>query len=190
MKSKFLSLLLTGMIVLTAFKPMVSKPPPTCKYAINEIDKFTGKLTRITKTEKIFSTFFSVGEFKAIRIDTSFSFGFYYGISSYSNFDPYSIKPGNKIVLLMENEKTITLTTLDEIKGVKKTTIGLPPVYSCYLNNVSYSITKVEIDQLLQNKVKSIRFYCHLGDGKEYYIDNDIKERNRDDIQQLIKCVL
>jgi len=161
-----------------------------CKYKINEIDKFTNKYTKLTKSEKVISTFFTTGEFSTKKIDTSFYFIFDYQLSSYSNFEPYSIKKGASLIFLLENGQTVTLNSADDIIGTKKTVIGLPPVYQCFLTNVSYPVTKAQIDLFFTSKIKSIRFYRTESNGKEDYTDNEIKKNNQDDIQNLIKCVL
>ena len=45
-----------------------------CKYKTNEIDKFTNKYTKLTKSEKVIGTFYTSGEFSVKKIDTSFYF--------------------------------------------------------------------------------------------------------------------
>ena len=161
-----------------------------CKYKINEIDKFTGQYTKLTKSEKVISTFYTVGDFSVQKVDTSFYFIFDYVLSSYSNFDPFNISQNQKLIFLLENGDVINLFSADNILGTKKTVIGLPPVYECFLTKVSYPVAKSDIDKLFKSKVKSIRFYRNEANGKEVYIDNDIKKKNQDDIQEIIKCVL
>jgi hypothetical protein len=161
-----------------------------CKYKINEIDKFTNRYTKLTKAEKVIGTFHTSGEFSVKKIDTSFYFIFDYALSDYSNFEPYSIKKGAALIFLLENGETVTLNSSDDINGVKKTVLGLPPVYVCYLTNVNYTLTRIQVEQFFKSKVKSIRFYRTESNGKEDYIDNDIKRKNQDDIQDLIKCII
>lgn len=161
-----------------------------CKYEVNEVDKFTGKVTKITKPKKVIATFFTAGSFSIKRTDSDYFFILNYGLSSYKRFDPYKINAGAQLILLLENGEKITLSTNDDIKGIKKTTIGIPPVYSCYLKNVSYPVTKKEIDILLKSKVMSIRFYRTESNGKEDYVDSVIKTNKQEVIQQLIMCLL
>lgn len=161
-----------------------------CKYATNEMDKFTNKMTKITKSEKVIGTFYTEGEFSVKKMDTAYTFIFEYTLSSYSYFDPYSIKKGAPLMFLLENGEMIKLESDDNIVGIKKLAVGLPPVYLCKLYNVSYSVSKSQIDAFFKSKVKSIRFYRTEANGKEDFVDNDIKKRNQDDIQQLISCVL
>jgi hypothetical protein len=161
-----------------------------CKYKVNDIDKFTNLYTKITSSEKVISTFYTTGEFSVKKVDTTFSFIFDYVLSSYSNFEPYSISKGASLMFLLENGEIITLKSDDNIKGTKKIIKGLPYVYSCYLSNVCYPVSKSEIDMFFKSKIKSIRFYRTESNGKEDFIDNEIKNRNQDDIQNLIKCIL
>ena len=175
-------------ILLTFFSHFANAQ--TCRYKTNEIDKFTNKYTKLTKSEKVIGTFYTSGEFSVKKIDTSFFFIFDYVLSSYSNFDPYSIKKEAELIFLMENGETITLKSADNINGIKKTVVGIPPVYECFLTNASYVVNKNQIDLFFKSKVKSIRFYRTESNGKEDYIDNEIKKRNQDDIQNLLKCIL
>ena len=161
-----------------------------CKYKTNEIDKFTNKFTKQTKSEKVISSFYTEGEFSVKKSDTSYSFIFDYKISSYSNFEPYSIKQGALLMFLLENGEMVTLKSSDNINGIKKTVVLLPPVYECYLTNISYPVSKSQIDLLFKSKIKSIRFYRTESNGKEDFIDNEIKKKNQEEIQNLIKCVL
>jgi len=161
-----------------------------CKYKVNDVDKFTNLYTKITKPEKVIGTFYTAGDFSVKKVDTSFSFIFDYVLTSYSNFEPYSINKGASLIFLLENGDIVTLNSADEIRGTKKTVHGLPPVYECFLTNVSYPLTRTQIDQFFKSKVKSIRFFRTESNGKEDFIDNDIKKKNQDDIQDLIKCVL
>ena len=183
MKIKLLSILLLAFLGL-------SVNAQNCKYKINEIDKFTNKYTKWTKPEKVIATFYTSGEFSVKKIDTSYFFIFDYILSSYSNFDPYSIKKSAQLIFLLENGETVTLNSADDINGIKKIIIGVPPVYMCYLTNSSYPVTKNQIELFFKSKVKSIRFYRTESNGKEDYLDNEIKKRNQDDIQNLIKCVM
>lgn len=183
MKSIYLSL-----ILIITF--LTSVNAQNCKYKINEIDKFTNKHTKLTKPEKVISTFYTAGEFSVKKIDTSYFFILDYTLQSYANFEPYNIKKSAQLIFLLENGEIVTLNSEDDINGTKYTFVGLPPVYCCYLTNVSYPVTKEQIDLFFKSKVKSIRFYRTESNGKEDYIDNEIKTKNQNDIQNLIKCVI
>jgi len=161
-----------------------------CKYKVNEIDKFTGKFTKITKPKTVIATWFTAGEFSVKKEDTNYYFIFNYGLSKYSNFEAYSINPGAKLMFMLEDNSIVTLETKYLIKGSMSVVYGIPPVYVCALNNVVYQISLSDCQKFFNSKVKTIRFYRSESNGKEDYIDNEIKERNKDDIQQLIRCIM
>ena len=161
-----------------------------CWYKKNEVDKFTGKFVKITRPEKVISTFYTAGEFSVKKEDTNYYFIFDYALSSYSNFDPYSINPGAKLMFMLEDNSIITLETKDYIKGNNKTVFGIPPVYVCNLSNIAYPIKYNDMQKFFKSKVKTIRFYRTESNGKEDFVDNEIKKYNQDDIQKLIKCML
>lgn len=169
---------------------MIGANAQNCKYKVNEVDKFTGKYTKQTKFETVVSSFYTVGEFGIRKVDTSTVFVFNYVVSAYKQFDALLIAEGAQLLFLLENGETVTLKCQHQINGEKKTTIGLPPVYSCNLNNAMYPVTKSQLDLFLKHKVKSIRFYRTSGNGQEEFVDNDIKNKNKDDIQDLVKCMM
>ncbi len=161
-----------------------------CKFKTNDVDKFTGKFIKQTKPEQVIGTFYTAGGFSVKRIDTNYFFIFDYTLSSYGDFEPYSINQGAQLMFLLENGDIVTLKSADVIKGTKQVLDLLPTVYMCYLNNVSYPVTKEQIDKFFKSKVKTIRFYRNESNGKEDFIDNDIKKKNQDDIEVLVKCIL
>ena len=161
-----------------------------CKYKQNDFDKFTGKYIKVTKPEKVIGTFYTEGDFSVQKVDTSFTLIFDFKIQSYKSFKIEGIKKGAAINFLLENGEVVTANSDNDITGVYKTFIGIPPVYECRLNSTKYSVSKDKIDKLLKSKVKAIRFYRTGENGAEDYIDNDIAKKNQDDIQDLIKCVL
>jgi len=161
-----------------------------CKYKTNDVDKFTGKMTKETKSEKVISSFYSNGEFSIKKVDTVHTIVFDYSLSAYSKNEPSNLIKGQQLQFLLENGEMVTIKSLDEIKGTRKTTVGIPPVYTCYLTSIAYSITKGQMEALVKSKVKSIRFYCTEPNGKETNIDSEIKKKNQEDIIDLVKCML
>lgn len=162
----------------------------TCRYSVNEVDKFTGQLVRTTRPEKVLSTFYTGGSFSVKRVDSAFALILDFTISSYSRVDLYSISKGSELILLLTDGGKVSLQAADEIRGSKWTMIGLPPVYYCELKNVSYPLTRAQLDQLLRTELATVRFYRRAPSGKEDPVDTEIKPNNRDDLQELIRCVL
>jgi len=185
------------LILLIILIPFVSFTQ-NCSYELNEVDKFNGKVTKITKAKKVIASwqkqknlkFYNAGSFSVKRIDSDYFLIFDYEIQKYKRFDPYNINSGTQLILLLANGEKITLSTNDKINGTKKTIIGIPPVYCSYLSDINYFLTRKEIDLLLQSKVTSIRFYRTESNGKVGYVDCEIKPKNQEIIKQLLMCLL
>jgi len=140
-------------ILIPILTSLVTINAQNCRYKTNEIDKFTNKYTKLTKSEKVIGTFFTSGEFSIKKIDTSYYFIFDYLLSSYSDFEPYSIQKSAQLIFLLESGETVTLNSADDILGRKKTVFGLPPVYECFLTNVNYPVSKEQINLFFRSKV-------------------------------------
>lgn len=173
--------------ILLVFGTFTLVNAQNCKYKKNGIDKFTNKFTKVTKSEKVIGTFTTSGAFSAEKIENSYYFIFDYDIIMTYDFEPYSIKQGAELIFLLENGETITLNSDDNIYGTK---MKIGTLWNCSLSNVSYQVTSQQLDMFLKFKVKSTRFYRSESNGKEDYIDNEIKRKNQDDMQNLIKCIL
>lgn len=161
-----------------------------CNYQKNEIDKFNGKHVKVTKPLKVIGTFYTEGLFSIKKEDSSYSFIFEYTISKYSSFLPFSINRGSQLLFLLESGKQIILESDDNITGINNVIPGTLPVYTCRLTNVSYNLTKTQLEQFLTEKIKIIRFYRVEPSGKEDYVDNEIKRKDQGDISSLVKCIL
>ena len=161
-----------------------------CSFKKNEVDKFTGQYIKITNPLKVIGTFYTAGDFSIKKEDSSYSFIFDYAISAYAEFPPYSINRGQQLLFLLENGDKITLESADNIVGVNQVIKVKLPVYTCNLTNVTYHLSKTQLQQFLNSKVKAIRFYRVEPNGKADFVDNEIKPKNQSDISRLVKCVL
>jgi len=161
-----------------------------CKYKKNEVDKFTGKHVKQTKDKQVIGTFYTAGDFSVLKEGEDYFLVFDYVLTSYSNFKPHSIPEGSELVFLLVNGKTISAKSVATISGQSATLIGLPPLYTCKLKQVRYSITKDQLVELAKEEIKAIRFNKLTGEGNPDVVDNDIKRHNQDDIKALISCVL
>jgi hypothetical protein len=161
-----------------------------CKFKINEIDKFTKKVVKLTKSEKVIGSFFTSGEFSVKKSDTNYNLILDYSLSAYSNMGNYSIKKGAKLIFLLENGETIEFKCLDNIDGINNIIYGVPTVYNCQLLNVNYTVNSAQLVALSQIRIVSIRFYRTGGNGAEDFVDNEVKRRNQDDIMNLSRCIL
>lgn len=180
--------LITGWLL--AFFVLSNGFSQNCSYKKNEIDKFTGKHVKITNPLKVIGTFYTEGLFSIKKEDSSYSFIFEYTLAKYSSFPPYSINRGSQLLFLLESGNQIVLESDDNIVGINNVIQGTLPVYMCQLTNVSYSLSRKQLEQFLTEKIKTIRFYRVEPNGKEDYVDNEIKRKDQVDISRLVKCIL
>ncbi|MBN8697401.1 MAG: hypothetical protein J0L87_12795 [Bacteroidetes bacterium] len=135
-----------------------------CKYKTNDVDKFTGKLTKLTKPEELFETNQIVGFISIQKIDNEYSLIF---VCDGSFNVRRTIKSGSKMLLLLENSKIITLEE----------------------NNGSFPIKESDLMELMKSKVQSQRFTLDSKDG-DLQKDVEIKKGDAIRFMNLIKCVL
>jgi len=136
-----------------------------CKYAINDIDMFTGKMTKLTKEKKFIETFDSEGHIALQKADTTFTLILSYR-TSFSK--KATVKDGAELSFLLEDGKIITL-----IKA-----------------SGNYSVSSGQLKTLMTNKTKTLRYY-YTNQGDVYkFVDIEIKKSNAEALMDLIKCVL
>lgn len=136
-----------------------------CKYETNDIDKFTGKMTKITKKKKFIETFNSEGHIALQKADTTLTLILSYR-TSFSK--KVTVGEGAELSFLLEDGKIITL---------KKTT-------------GKYATNSGQLKTLMSVKTKTLRYYFTDQGGNYKYEDIEIKKSNAEDFIDLIKCVL
>lgn len=136
-----------------------------CKYEKNEVDKFTKKMTKVTKKVKLIQTFNSEGYVYITKEDTSLSISLNYRTSFSKSV---KVEDGSELSFLLEGGDIITL---------KK-------------KNGSYPISKENLTKLSSTKTKTLRYYYTDSDGNYKYSDTEIKDGNAEDFMKLTLCVL
>jgi len=136
-----------------------------CKYETNGIDKFTGKMTKLTKKVKLIATFSSEGFVSLQKADTTISLILSYR-TSFSN--SVTVNDGAELSFLLDNNKIIT---------IKKAGIG-------------YSLTNNQLKTLMTSKTKTLRYFFTDKSGNYKSEDIEIKSSNADDFIELTKCIL
>lgn len=162
----------------------------TCKYEVNEIDKFTGKFTKVTKQIMLQSMYSKDLKFQARREGENVFLLFEYWECPRSKMEMLKVTPGQKIMFLMEDGSILELETPDAIAGASKILPGIVPFYCSILRDISYPINAEQVDKLFKTAITTVRFYRTEGSGKVDYIDFEITKRNREDLINLMKCVL
>ena len=161
----------------------------TCKYEINEIDKFTKKHTKVTKQIMLQSMYSKDLKFQARREGENVFLLFEYWECPRSRIEMQKITPGQKLMFLMENGSILELATTDSIMGSSKILPGIVPFFCSILRDISYPINADQVEMLFNTPITTIRFYRTEGSGKVDYIDFEITKRNREDLIELMKCV-
>jgi hypothetical protein len=162
-----------------------------CKYTVNELDKFTKKMVKQTKSEQIVSTWDKYLYFSARKEADDVNLIFEYWECWKSKREMVKITPGLKLMLLLEDGSIVELLSVSEITGAAKNyPTAIPPTYCSVLYDVKYSVPADAIEKLLSNTITTLRFYRTEGNGNTGYLDFEIKKKNSDDIIELLKCVL
>lgn len=156
MKTKFLMILMLISFTITS---------QNCRYEKNEIDKFTGKLTKLTNDYKLFESSKSVGYVRIYRSGDDYAINFVcdgnFGIRR-------TIKNESELSFLLQDGKIITL---------KKS------------EGSNYSISKADLMSLMQTKIDSVRFQYQKNE-ETITDDCKVKKGQNTDVQNIIKCVL
>lgn len=170
-----------------------------CKYEKNEIDKFTKKKVVITKSEKVFATLNTSGFYTVKQDGDNFYIEFDYlvqtSFSGTSNAEKnIAVKQNDQLMFLLDNDEVVTLASAKTVQTQMKPNMATQLV-NWELNDVSYPVTKEQLNTLQSAKTKTLRIYRTIGFdgqniGQQDFMDVDIKKGNQDDIQKLIQCVV
>lgn len=152
-----------------------------CKYAKNEVDKFTNKTILETKQD-------------ALGI-SGMGLGFTSGYSFYKSDDDkyikfhftttgslFAIREGDNVMMKLENGEVLSLKFSESViadssyNSMLKTTI--------HSLKTLVKLTDDDIETFKNNKIVDIRIYTTDG-----YIDDDVKEKRAVKFQQLLKCI-
>lgn len=136
-----------------------------CKYEVNGVDKFTGKMTKETIKKKFIQTFNSEGYAALQKADTTYALILSYRTSFAGKV---TVNEGAELSFLLEDGKIITL---------KKTT-------------GNYGVTSNQLKILMMVKTKTLRYYFTDQGGNYKNEDIEIKSSNAETFTDLIKCVL
>jgi len=136
-----------------------------CKYSQNGVDKFTGKLTKVTKDFKFIETFASEGFLSIQKADTSLSLTLTYRTSFSSKI---KVNDGAELSFLLEDGSIIT---------IKKAGVG-------------YVINSKQLKKLMTTRTKTLRYYYTDNGGIYKFDDIEIKKSNAEDLMERIPCVL
>tara|TARA_B110000046_G_scaffold56964_1_gene63491 strand:- start:762 stop:1148 length:387 start_codon:yes stop_codon:yes gene_type:complete len=107
-----------------------------CSFEKNDIDKFTKEKVIITKHEKILTEFTRGARVRFALEELGTYLILDYFETFYTDFNDFSVNEGQEIILLLEDETTITLKAAFTAKGKDQRVIGLPPSYTWNLSPI------------------------------------------------------
>jgi hypothetical protein len=162
-----------------------------CRYEVNELDKFTGKMTKQTKLEGISDKGGTAIYLAARREGESIYFLFDWWTCDAKKVTMPSISKGMKMMFLFADNSNVEIESVDNITAVPKNyLVSIPPMYCAILYKCSYAISAEAAEKLMKQPISVIRFYKTDASGKTDYQDVNINKKNSDDIIELLKCVL
>ena len=154
-----------------------------CNFAINEVDKFTGKAIKQTKLAHIVKKFnVKVGIcMQHYGDEYYFILACNYGEVT-GGVGSIDVKKDQELILLLDNKERIILKAYENRNGVISK-------HSCALNFVTYLITPDQLKQLSQQNVTDLR-YDRVMNGSVSFDNFEIEKKDQEEIQQVVKCIL
>lgn len=152
-----------------------------CKYAKNEVDKFTNKTILETKTDAFGISGIGMGfssSYSLYKSDDNKYIKFMFTTTG----SVFAISKGEGVMLKLQNGDVVTLDFLESVvsdishntamkSSVKKITTLVP-------------ITDQNIEKFNNSLVTDIRVYTTDG-----YVDDEVKEKRAKIFQELLKCI-
>jgi len=167
------------LLLITLILSVLSLQSFAQKLEENKVDDFTNKSIKKTSWEVLYTTFTANAYFSISSIDRIKYFDFRYqngSVFSIDNGQELMFKLDNGDILKVQNLKYTLTCTGCGAKGL--TGSGTQGI------EVSYPFTDEQKEILKAHKVLKIRFYTNDG-----YVENDIKDKVADKIQQAIKLI-
>lgn len=148
------------------------------KIRLREIDKFSKKERVETSVETLYTTMFlgSQGYYmkvKAQRVDSVYTL---HASIAFPEITKYT--DGNGIMLLLDNEETIYLTSM--YTGISSPLFVDGPITF----DTSFSLTKADVEKLKTHEVTDVRIVYIDG-----YYDREIKDKKRTLIKKMLNLL-
>lgn len=154
-----------------------------CKFAINEIDKMSGKAVKQTKLEYIVKKFnVKVGMcMQHYGEEYYFILAFNYG-SATGQVGQIDIKKDQELTLLLDNNEKMVLKCYEDRNGIVSN-------HSCAINFVAYQITTDQIKKLIEHPITNFR-YDRWMNGAGSFDTFELEKKDQEEIQEVQKCIL
>lgn len=166
------NLLIIPLILIVALGKAPQATAQKCSFAQNEKDRFTGSYIVRTHYKQIFVKFFghhlAVGGSKVNQ--------FMYLSTRYRGESVFSIRPDDKIMLLLDDE---TRMDLYPVRAEVSYSYG-----TYWQVDMDYSLPFLAREELVAKRIVAMRIYTSNG-----YIDYDLTPIQAKRIQDVLKCI-
>jgi hypothetical protein len=154
-----------------------------CKFAINEIDKISGKAVKQTNLAHIVKKFnVKVGMcMQHYGDEFYFILAFNYG-SATGQVGQIDIKKDQELTLLLDNGEKMILKCYEDRNGVVSN-------HSCAINFVTYQITPEQIKKLIEHPITNFR-YDRWMNGAVSFDTFELEKKDQEELQEVLKCIL
>ncbi len=171
-----------------------------CKFKENSFDKSTNVSTLISDEIKVFGSLTDGGSFSLKKSEDKYFIVLDYNVTKAPNNISVSKFPiinkvgqGDKLIINLTNEQTITLNVSNDVIVKSIMVPNLNNVYSYKLSNVHYLISEDNLKSIEGSLISSISLeYRNEGDDNTTYTfdSSAIKEKTAIKLNALINCIL
>ena len=171
-----------------------------CKFKENSFDKSTNISTLISDEIKVFGSLTDGGIFSLKKTEDKYFIVLDYNVTKAPNNISVSKFPvinkvgqGDKLIINLTNEQTITLNVTNDVIVKSIMVPNLNNVYNYKLSNVHYLISEENLKSIEGSLISSISLeYRNEGDDNTTYTFDysEIKEKTAIKLNGLINCIL
>ncbi len=151
-----------------------AEPMPNCRYEINQVDKFTDDIMRLTQSAKIWKGFYEEEFIECAAVRENDNRGLLF---AYYAHEEYLVEKGDSLMLLLDNNEILILQA-------QKNRLAERYSDKIYFANVFYPLDDKQIEILAANKIKAVRQYYKTG-----FFERDLKERKQKAVKDLLVCI-
>ena len=171
-----------------------------CKFKENSFDKSTNVSTLISDEIKVFGSLTDGGLFSLKKSEDKYFIVLDYNVTKAPNNISVSKFPvinkvgqGDKLIINLTNEQTITLNVTNDVIVKSIMVPNLNNVYNYKLSNIHYLISEENLKSIEGSLISSISLeYRNEGDDNTTYTFDytEIKEKTAIKLNGLINCIL
>lgn len=145
-----------------------------CRYELNDVDKFSNDVLRLTRSAVIWRDFYEESFVKCAAVQKNEDRGLLFVNHATKE---YQVEKGDSLLLLLSDKSIMTLYAAEKrVSSYFSSKIQAAKVY--------YPLESKEYNQLLSTKVTTVRQYHSDG-----YFEYDIKDKKQNVITDIMGCI-